>query len=68
MASEHLADGHRSDGGEEGDPEGRERILPLGDGEGGDHPCTEAGDRKLGDEFTAGLGIGAGQHGGERRC
>lgn len=62
-ASEHLADGHGGHGGEEGDAQGGERVLPLGNGQAGDHAGTEAGHRQLGDELATGTGFGAGEHG-----
>jgi hypothetical protein len=62
-SSEHLAHSHGGYCREESDPKSREGILALGHSEGGDHTGPEAGHGQLGDEFTAGLGIGTGQHG-----
>ncbi|CAK6693616.1 hypothetical protein BBFGKLBO_01476 [Synechococcus sp. CBW1107] len=45
--SEHLADHHRGEGGEEGDAEGREGVLSLCHRKAGDDTGTQAGDDDL---------------------
>lgn len=63
--SEDLTDNHGGHRREQRDAESGEGILPLSDGHAGDHTGAEAGDRQLGGQFSARLGIGAGEHGGE---
>jgi len=53
--SEHLADHHCGDRRKNGDAKGCERVLTLGNGNCGDHPCTEAGNAQLTGEIVGSL-------------
>lgn len=56
--SQHLAKGHGRHGGEQGDPQGGDRILALGHGEGGDHTCPDTGHGQLGHDRGAAVHSG----------
>ena len=51
--SENLPESHSRNGGEEGDAEGCDRVLPLSHRKGGDHSGTQASNGELGESGGA---------------
>jgi hypothetical protein len=56
--SNHLANRHRRHGGKEGDPQGGDRVLALGHGEGGDHSSPQTSNGQLGHDRGAAVHSG----------